>query len=431
MPRLLLKGARLLDPGLGLEAALDLRVEDGRIAELGKGLAGRTGEEVISLEGAVLVPGFIDLHVHLREPGYEYRETVASGTRAAARGGFTAVACMPNTRPPLDTPAALGYVRRRAEEGGVVRVWPVCAITRGLAGQELADLGLLRRAGAVACSDDGRPVMNAHLMRRALEYAAALGLTVISHCEDEDLSAGGAMNEGTVSLALGLKGIPPEAETVMVARDLELAAATGGRLHVAHVSTARSVELIRQARRRGVPVTAEVTPHHFTLTEEAVRGYNTSAKVNPPLRTQADVNAVLEGLADGTIDVIATDHAPYSWEEKEQEFAAAPFGLVGLETAVSLVLDRLVHGGVLTLAEAIARLAINPARVLGLEPGRLEVGAPAYLTAVDPDRPVTVEAARFASKGRNTPFEGWKLRGMAVLTVVGGRVIMRDGELVV
>ncbi|MGQ9532452.1 MAG: dihydroorotase [Desulfotomaculales bacterium] len=426
--RILIRGGTVVDPEHRTVHKKDVLLVEGRVAELGEDLPADDAL-VIEAAGRLVTPGLIDMHVHLREPGYEDKETIASGTRAAARGGFTAVVCMANTHPVADTRAVVEYIRERARATGVVHVFPVGAVSKGLEGKELAELAGLREGGAVAFSDDGRPVADSGLMRRAMEYARMLGAPVISHCEDPGLSAGGLMNEGRTAYLLGLPGIPAAAEEVMVAREILLAELTGCPVHIAHVSTAGAVRLIREAKARGVPVTAEATPHHFTLTEEAVEGYNTSAKVNPPLRTAADVAAVREGLADGTIDVIATDHAPHAEEEKDVEFAAAPFGIAGLETAVGLVFTELVHTGVLDLPAAVAKMTVNPARILGLPKGRLVPGADGDVTIIDPRLEVTVDAADLVSKGKNNPFVGRKLVGVPVTTVVAGRIVMLEREL--
>jgi dihydroorotase len=369
----------------------------------------------------LVVPGLIDMHVHLREPGYEYKETIATGTAAAKAGGFTSVCCMPNTKPVNDSRAVTEFILSQAAKEGSVNVFPVGAITKGSAGQELAEMAELRDAGCVAVSDDGKPVMSAAVMRRAMEYSTIFGIPVISHCEDASLSAGGVMSEGFVSTELGLRGIPPAAEDVMVARDVALAELTGCRLHIAHVSTAGAVRIIRDAKSRGVKVTAETCPHYFTLTDDAVRGYNTMAKMNPPLRTAADAAAVKQGLADGTIDVIATDHAPHARDEKSVEFDVAPFGIVGLETALGLSL-ALVHEGVLSLADLLRKFTVNPAAILGIAKGTLSVGADGDVTIIDPRGEWKVDPSQFHSRSKNTPFEGFVLKGKAVRTIVAGRV---------
>jgi dihydroorotase len=420
---LLLTGGRLIDPASDTDRQTDVLIADGKIARIGPGQRG--AGRVVALGGKWVLPGLVDLHAHLREPGQEYKEDIASGGRAAAAGGFTTVCCMPNTVPPNDCRAVTDLITRRAREVGLVRVRPVGAISKGLAGETLAEMGELRDAGCVAVSDDGRPVMSSGLMRRALEYAATFGLPVVQHAEDLGLSAGGVMNEGEVATRAGLRGQPGAAESVMVARDLELVEHTGARYHVAHLSTARSAALVREAKRRGLPVTCEVTPHHLTLTDAACAGYDTNAKCAPPLRTRADLDALLAALADGTIDAIATDHAPHSPVEKELEFDHAAFGMVGLETALPLVLG-LVAEGLIPLARAVALMTIGPARCFGLDAGRLVEGGPADLVVVDPDRVWTIEPAALRSKSKNTPFLGRPLRGRAALTLVGGAIVHEE-----
>lgn len=417
---------RLLDPGSGLDRELDLIVGDGNVRRIGRGLSTPRGARRIEGRELLVVPGLIDLHVHLREPGFEYKEDIRSGTAAAAEGGFTAVCCMPNTDPVNDTRAVTEMIRARARAAGSVRVYPIGAITMGLRGETLTEIGELKDAGVVALSDDGRPVSHSGVMRRALEYARTFGLTVIQHAEDLQLSEGWDMNEGVCSTRAGLRGQPAQAEEVMVARDLALVELTGARYHVAHVSTAASLKRIREAKRRGLPVSCEVTPHHLILTEEACRTYDTATKVNPPLRTAADVAALREGLADGTIDAIATDHAPQAEMEKMVEFSQAAFGMVGLETALGLVL-KLVREGVLPLPRAIERMTVGPARIFGLPIPRLEEGSPADLTVIDPERRWIVRPEKFKSKSRNTPFAGWELVGKAVMTLAGGRIVYDEG----
>lgn len=419
---ILIKNGRIIDPANDMDENLDLLVSGGKIARIARpGSISEDGAYLIDASGRLVVPGLIDMHVHLREPGFEYKETIETGTASAKAGGFASICCMPNTRPVNDNRSVTEFILSQAGKAGSVNVFPVGAITKGSNGEELADIGELYDAGCAAISDDGRPVMNAALMRRAMEYAGIFGMPVISHCEDASLSSKGVMNEGFVATELGLRGIPRAAEEVMVARDVLLAELTGCRLHIAHVSTAGSVRIIREAKQRGVKVTCETCPHYFVLTEEAARGYNTMAKMNPPLRTESDVEAIKSGLKDGTIDVIATDHAPHALDEKAVEFDNAAFGIVGLETAVGLSL-RLVREGVLGLPEFVRKLSLNPATILDLNKGTLSVGADADITIIDPEIEWTVEPSQFRSKSRNTPFAGWRLRGKAVQAIVGGRV---------
>jgi len=418
--KLIIRGGRLLDPASGRDETVDIYVQDGIICAR---FVPDENTEIIDATGKLVAPGFIDMHVHLREPGYEAKETIATGTAAAARGGYTGVACMPNTNPVADNRFIIEFIRKRAAEEGRVNVYPIGAITRGSRGEVMAELGDMRDAGAVAFSDDGRPVSDAGLMRRAMQYCKILGAPVISHCEDQTLAAGGVMHEGYNSTMLGLKGIPASAEEVMMARDIILAAETGCPLHIAHISTAGSVALVREAKKRGYPVTAEATPQHFTLTDRAVARYNTAAKVNPPLRGEEDVQAVREGLADGTIDVIATDHAPHTFDEKNVEFDLAPFGLVGLETAVGLVWTELVHTGILTPLQAVTKLSQHPARILGVDRGTLTEGSAADITIIDPVFTQTVDPEQFVGKGKNTPFAGRTLQGLPVITIRSGLCI--------
>jgi dihydroorotase len=428
MTTLTIRGGRVIDPANTLDAIADVLIDDGRIVAVGPGAA-KNAAGAIDATGLIVCPGFIDIHTHLREPGFEHKETIATGTLAAARGGFTTVCAMPNTNPPMDTAATLEFVLRAAEAQGHVRVLPIGCVTRGRAGAELADLAELANAGAVAFSDDGSPVADAHLMRRALEYAGMLGLPIIDHCEDPALTAGGVMHEGWVSARLGLRGVPAAAEEAMVARNIALAEETGSRVHIAHISTAGSVDLVRGAKARGVPVTAEVTPHHLALTHEAVLlgpgevpgglAYDTNAKVNPPLRTRADADACVAGLLDGTIDGIATDHAPHATQDKLCEFDTAAFGISGLETAFALSLTAV------PLEALIERFTIAPVRALGLDRrltglGTLSVGAPADVTLIDPEAEWIVEPESFASKGNNTPLTGRTLKGRVVATVYNG-----------
>jgi dihydroorotase len=419
---ILIKSGHIIDPANKVEGRFDLFIADGKIAKLEKaGSLPANGARVIDAIGKLVVPGLIDMHVHLREPGYEYKETIATGTAAAKAGGFTAVCCMPNTNPVNDSRSVTEFILSQAANEALVRVFPIGAITKGSKGEELAEMGELHDAGCKGISDDGKPVMSAAVMRRAMEYSKIFDIAVISHCEDASLAAKGVMNEGFVSTELGLRGIPNAAEDVMTARDIELAELTGARLHICHVSTAGSVRMIREAKQRGVKVTAETCPHYFTLTDEAVRGYHTMAKMNPPLRTADDVAAIRQGLKDGTLDAIATDHAPHALDEKSVEFDAAPFGIVGLETSVGLSL-KLVQEGILSMADLITRMSTTPARIIRSSGGMLSVGAVADITIIDPDLDWTVNASQFLSKSKNTPFDGWKLKGKAVQTIVGGRI---------
>jgi len=428
---LLVKGGRVVDPATGTDAVMDLLLADGRIADRRpvapgqKRLSGPAGTRVVDAAGRVVCPGFVDMHVHLREPGQEHKETIATGTAAAAAGGFTSVACMPNTDPWNDGLAVTEYVVSEARRNGVVNVFPIGAVSKAGGGEELAEIGDMVRAGAVAVSDDGRPVANAFLMRRALEYTRLFGIPVIDHCENPDLCAAGVMHEGYVSTLLGLKGLPAAAEEIAVGTDLALAALAGGRLHVAHMSTRGSLDRVRRAKQEGIAVTSEVTPHHLVLSETAVleSDYDSNTKMKPPLRPEADRLALIEGLRDGTIDVIASDHAPHHSDEKLQEFDEAPFGIIGLETTLPLVMDRLVRPGIIDLKRMVELLAVNPARILGLKKGTLAVGADADLTILDPAAEARVDVARFRSKSRNSPFHGWTLRGWPVMTIVSGRVV--------
>jgi dihydroorotase len=427
MRPLLLRGGRVIDPSRGFDQTADVLIQDGKIAGVGAKLGTPDGAEVRELRGAVVAPGLVDLHVHLREPGNEDVETIATGARAAAAGGFTAVCAMPNTDPVTDNQAAVGFIVRQSQRAGAARVHPIGAISVGEKGERLAEFGELVGAGAVAVSDDGRPVVSGHLMRTALEYARTFGIPVADHCEEPTLASGGVMHEGLVATRLGLKGIPAAAEEIMVARDVLLAELVGGRIHLCHMSTRGSVELIRRAKERGVQVTAEVTPHHFTLTEHACEGYDTNAKMNPPLREQADVDALRAGLKEGVIDCIASDHAPHAYDAKEAAFDDAPFGIVGLETAFGIAHSELVQGRVLTLPELIARMSTIPARAFRLSGGTLQPGAAADIAVFDVVTPWTVDPASFFSKSRNSPFSGRSLTGRAVLTLVGGEIV-HDAE---
>jgi dihydroorotase len=424
---ILLRGGTLLDPSQKLNERGDLLISEGKITGVGSTIDAPNGAEVVDCAGLIVSPGFIDVHCHLREPGREDVETVATGARAAAAGGFTAVCAMPNTDPVTDNQAAVGFIVRQAQRAEAARVYPIGAISVGQQGKALAEFGEMVGAGAVAVSDDGKPVASAQLMRTALEYARTFKIPVIDHCEEPTLAAGGAMNEGIVSAQLGLKGVPAEAEEIMVIRDILLARLTGGHVHLAHMSTKGSVELIRWGKERGIRVTAEVCPHHLSLTEESVRGYNTNAKMNPPLRTAADVEALREAVKDGTIDMIATDHAPHHYDEKEREFADAPNGIVGLETALAVVVTNLVETGYLDFANLIDRMSCTPARVFNLPGGSLKRSTAADITVFDPTARWTVDPSKFLSKGRNTPYTGMPLVGRAACTIVAGSVVYRSG----
>jgi dihydroorotase len=430
MKPLLIYNGRIIDPGQGIDGTGSLLISDGKSSWLGKeGMTPpQTTGDAIDAGGLIICPGFIDLHCHLRQPGFEEKETIATGTRAAARGGFTTVCCMPNTNPPIDSQAAVDYVKSVAHEEAVVRVLPIGCISKGRKGKELAEMGELASAGVVAYSDDGEPVANSRLMRQALDYSRAFGLPIIDHCEDTTLTEGGQMNEGIIATRLGLRGIPNAAEETTVARDLALAELTGARLHIAHVSTEGSVDLIRRAKQKGVRVTAEVTPHHLTLTEEKVLGYDTNAKVNPPLRSRQDIQALIQGLNDNTIDIIATDHAPHTEEDKKCEFAFAASGISGLETALGSLMS-LVHDGQLDLTTLITKLTSEPARIIGSNLGTLATGTPADVTIFAPDMEWIVDARAFASKGKNTPLAGSMLKGKVMATIFGGKLVYKDDSV--
>ena len=447
MKSVIIKNGHIVDPSQDIDGIGDILIEDGEIKEIrmqskeqrakskappthpspskgeGKGGGKSMSPELRTIEaaGLIVLPGLIDMHTHLREPGFEYKETIKTGTMAAVKGGFTTICCMPNTFPVNDNASVTEFIIRKAAQEGLCTVLPIGAITKGQKGEELAEMGTMRDEGCVAFSDDGNPVMDSLIMRRALEYSKSFDLPIISHCEDLTLSEGGVMNEGLLSVTLGLRGIPAEAEMIMVYRDILLAELTVGRLHVAHVSTEGSVKLIRDAKNRGINVTAETCPHYFSITEDAVKGYNTNAKVNPPLRTERDIVAIKEGLRDGTIDVISTDHAPHHMDEKLREFDLAPSGISGLETALSLSL-RLTDEGVLTISQLVEKMALNPAKILRIDKGSLKVGSIADVIMVDKNKEFKIEAERFTSKGKNTPFEGWVLKGMPVTTICRERI---------
>ena len=422
---LILRGGRILDPSSKTDTVGDVIIADGKIAGVQSRQASADDAEVIDCDGMIVSPGFIDVHCHLREPGREDVETVATGARAAAAGGFTAVCAMPNTDPVTDNQAAVGFIVRQAQRANAARVHVIGAISVGQRGETLAEFGEMVAAGAVAVSDDGRPVVSAQLMRTALEYARTFSIPVIDHCEEPTLSQGGSMNEGIISARLGLKGIPSEAEEIMVIRDILLARRTGGHVHLAHMSTVGSVELIRWGKERGINVTAEVCPHHISLTEDRVLGYNTNAKMNPPLRTARDVEALRDAVKDGTIDMIATDHAPHHYDEKEREFADAPNGIIGLETALAVSVTNLVETGHIDFSTLVDKMSCSPARLFGLPGGTLARGTVADVTVFDPGRQWDVEPSQFVTKGRNTPYAGMTLTGRAVCTIVGGVVVHR------
>ena len=417
--KLLVKGGRIIDPSQRMDRTGDVLIEDGRVSSIGEALSG-DGAEVFDASGLVVSPGFTDLHVHLREPGEEYKETIASGAAAAAVGGFTSICSMPNTNPVNDSASVTRFIIDKAREAGLARVYPVGAITRESKGEELAEMGEMKEAGAVAVSDDGRPVMDSQVMRHAMEYARDHGLVVVDHCQDLHLAAGGVMNEGRYSTLLGLKGMSRAAEDSHVARDIMLAELTGARVHIAHISTAAAVEMVRRAKKQGLAVTCEVTPHHLALTDAAVVGFDTNTKMNPPLRSEEDRAALIEAVRDGTIDAIATDHAPHHADEKMLEYDRAPSGVVGLETALGVALTALHHSGEIPLSRIIEMLTIGPARAFSLPGGTLATGSPGDVTIFDPGREWTVDPGAFKSKSRNTPFAGWRLRGAVATTFVGG-----------
>ena len=421
---MLLRGGRVVDPANQIDGVRDVLIQDGKIAKVGVNLAAVEGAEVFEVpRDVVVVPGLIDMHVHLREPGQEHKETIATGTAAAVAGGFTAVACMPNTDPVNDQASITEFMIARAKDAGLARVYPIGAVTRGSKGEQLAEIGELKAAGCVAVSDDGRPVATALLMRRALEYTSMCGIPVINHCEDQTLKADGVAHEGFHASRLGLRGIPGVAEEIMIERDITLAGLTGGSVHICHLSTRGSLRAVRSGKARGIKVTCEVTPHHFVLTDEALAGYDTNVKMNPPLREAADRDEMIRGLVDGSIDAIATDHAPHHADEKSVEFDQAPFGITGLETCVPLTFDRLVHPGIITLARAIELLSLNPAKILNVPGGTLSEGAPADITLLAPDLVATIDPAKSRSRSRNTPFGGWTLKGGVAGTIVGGRLV--------
>jgi dihydroorotase len=426
MKKLVVKNGRVVDPEQGIDAVCDVAIERGAICEISENID-PSGAETFDASGLIVAPGFIDMHVHLREPGFEHAETIETGSRAAAAGGFTSICCMPNTQPVNDSATVTSYIRQRARESAIVKVYPIGAITRNSAGEELAAIASMKDAGIVAISDDGKPVMNARVVRRAMEYASALDLPLIEHCEDLHLSKSGDMHEGFTSVRLGLRGIPRSSEDVMVARDLILAEVTGVRYHVAHISSQNAVGMVAFAKRRGIRVTSEATPHHFTLADTDMRPYDGNYKMKPPLRQTEDIDAVLAGLADGSIDVIATDHAPHPGDEKMQEFERCPFGIIGLETALGLALERLYHSGKVPLARLIELFTTNPARILSLQAGTLRPGSPADITIFSLHHEWTYDVTCSLSKSSNTPFHSRAFRGGPVATIVAGRIVWRAG----
>ena len=427
MASLLIKNGRVVDPASGHDGPADVLIEDGRVTSVARNLDGN-GAEVLDAAGLVVAPGFIDMHVHLREPGIEHSETIETGARAAAAGGFTSICCMPNTLPVNDNATVTSYIIERARQHAAVNVFPIGAITKNSAGEELAAFGSMKDAGIVAISDDGRPVMNARVMRRAMQMAKSFDLPVIDHCEDLNLSAGGEMHEGVQSTRLGLRGIPGSSEDVMVARDILLAETTGARFHVAHISSRHSIHMVQFAKKRGLPITCEATPHHFALTDADIASYDSSYKMKPPLRTHCDVAAVYEGIVSGTIDAIATDHAPHPGSEKMQEFEKCPFGIIGLETALGLALEKLVHSGKISLMRLVELFTIGPARILHMNRGALSPGAAGDVTLFDIGRTWTYDVNRSFSKSKNSPFDGWQFRGGPVATVVAGKVVWALGQ---
>ncbi len=429
--KILIKGGRIIDPRNNTDRVADILIDKNVISEIGTDLQPEGFEiEIIDAGGKIVAPGLVDMHCHLREPGYEYKEDIESGAKSAVMGGFTSIACMPNTNPVIDNAAVVEYIISKAEKLGYANVYPIGAVSKGMKGEELSEIGELKFAGVVGISDDGKPVASSGLMRRALEYASMFDVTVMSHCEDMGLVNEGSMNEGYTATRLGLRGITRAAEEVMVSRDILIAEALGVPVHICHVSTRGSVDLVRQAKKRGVKVTCETCPHYFTLTDEACDGYNTNAKMNPPLRLADDVAAIKEGLKDGTIDAIATDHAPHHIDEKNCEFALANNGIVGFETALGLSITHLVKTGDLSFNEMLAKLTMNPADILGLNKGSIDIGKPADVVVFNPDEEYTVNVAEFKSKSKNSPYDGWKLYGKPEYTVVGGRIVVNQGILV-
>jgi len=426
--KLLIKNGRVIDPSNKIDKIYDILVVGDKITKIGKNIKEHSSDTtVIDAKNMIVVPGIIDVHTHLREPGHEEEETIATGTKSAAAGGITTILCMPNTHPVIDNQTAVEFILLKAKNEGSVNVYPIGAVTKGSLGEELTEIGELKKAGVVAISDDGNCIMNALIMRRALEYASMFDLPVVSHCEDINLSKNGVMNEGEISIKLGLKPIPKESEEIIVARDIILSRLTGGHLHIAHVSTKGAVELVREAKRNNINVTAETCPQYFTLTDEAVMSYDTNTKIKPPLRTREDIDAIINGLKDGTIDCIATDHAPHTIEEKNKEYELAPFGIIGLETLIPLVITYLVNKKRLSLRDVISKLTVNPAKIFGLEKGNLSIGSIADITIIDLNKEQVIKD-NFVSKSKNSPFIGWKLKGFPVYTIVSGKIVYNSNQ---
>ena len=425
--KILIKNGHVIDAKNKINKIMDVLIDEGKIASISE-VINEEVQDIIDVRGKYVLPGFVDAHCHLRDPGYEYKEDIRSGTRSAAMGGFTSIACMPNTEPVVDNQAVIAYIKNKAKEEGVVNVFPIASITKGQEGKELSEIGELKSAGAVAISDDGKPLSSASLMKKALMYSSMFNIKVISHCEDLDIKDEGVMNEGYNSTIMGLKGIPSASEDAMVSRDVILAEYTNTHIHIAHVSTERSVDIIRHAKKRGVNVTCETCPHYFVLTDDACLDFNTLAKVNPPLRTKRDIKAIIEGLRDGTIDVIATDHAPHSKDEKNVEFNNALNGMVGFETAFSLSYTYLVKPGHLSMEDLVQKLCVNPSKLLGISRGNLDLGGPADITVVDIDEEYIVDINRFKSKSKNSPFNGYRLKGRVCNTIVNGKFVVKDNK---
>ncbi len=426
--KLILSAGRVIDPANKVNDILDLLIEDGKIKKVGKGIKDKDAE-IIKVNGKIVAPGLIDMHVHLREPGFEYKETIASGVRAAVKGGFTSVACMPNTEPVMDNTAVVELVISKGKKEKLANVFPIASISKGAKGEEISDIGMLIKCGAIALSDDAAPIMNAEIMRRAFEYIKQFDLPIITHCEDKNMTADCVMNESFSSTVLGLRGMASAAESIMVYRNIALADYIGAPVHIAHVSCKESVEIIRWAKKQGIRVTAETAPHYFCLTDAAVKNYDTNTKMNPPLRTAEDVLALKAALKDDTLDCIASDHAPHGRTDKELEFNYAAFGIIGLETMLALTLTELVHKKILTLEKAIEKLSYSPARILRLNRGTLSPGAAADISVIDTEKEYTIDTGKFESKSKNSPFNGWKVKGEAFMTIIDGNIKMKEGKI--